>query len=121
MPNLQLTIGGRGYTVSAEVDEQPHIEMLARMIDERVRRAGLASGQSEARMLLVAALMLADELHEEHRKEPPPPPVIHAAPELAVAEPVMPAVRAEMVARIEALAERVEKLGRHLEEPRASA
>ncbi|WP_226015613.1 cell division protein ZapA [Novosphingobium sp. FKTRR1] len=116
MPNLHLTIGGRAYTVSADQDEQPHIEMLGRMIDERARRAGLASGQSEVRMLLVAALMLADELHEEHRKEPPPPPV--AAPQ-DTAEAVQ--ARAATLARINALAERVEKLAGHLEEPRANA
>jgi cell division protein ZapA len=116
MPNLQLTIGGRGYTVSASDDEQPHIEMLARMIDERVRRAGLAGGQSEARMLLVAALMLADELHEGHRKEPPPPPVL-----ATTAAPQPTQIREEVVARIDALAERVEKLAEHLEEPSSSA
>lgn len=125
MPNLNLTIAGRTYTVSAAADEQDHIAMLGRMIDERVRRAGSGSGQSETRILLIAALMLADELHEEHRKEPPPAPAPAPAampapepePESAPGE----AARAAVLARIEGLAARIEKLARHLEEPRTSA
>jgi cell division protein ZapA len=56
-------------------------------------------------MLLFAALMLADELHDLHRQMPPPG-------EDAPAEPA-----AEVIARIELLAARVEKLAAHLDEP----
>lgn len=125
MPNLNLTIAGRTYTVSAAADEQDHIAMLGRMIDERVRRAGSGSGQSETRMLLIAALMLADELHEEHRKEPPPAPapapMPAPEPEPEPESPPGEAARAAVLARIEGLAARIEKLARHLEEPRTSA
>lgn len=107
MSNVTLQIGGRPFTVSAAEGEEEHIEMLGRMIDERVKRMG-GAGQSEARMMLFAALILADELHEEHRKAPPPPPEPVAA---AAAE-----VPAEVISRIEALAERVEKLAQTLEQ-----
>lgn len=105
MSNVTLTIGGRPYTVSASDGEESHVEMLGRIVAERVTKAG--AGQSETRMLLFAALMLADELHELHRQMPPPQ---QEAP-----EPAQPA--AEVLARIETLAARVEKLAAHLEEP----
>jgi cell division protein ZapA len=108
MSNVTLTIGGRPYTVSAADGEETHIEMLGRMIAERVARGSGGAGQSEPRMLLFAALMLADELHELHRQLPPPQ---EEAPE----PEVQPA--AEVIARIETLAARVEKLAAHLEEP----
>lgn len=111
MSNVTLTIGGRPYTVSATDGEESHIEMLGRMVAERVTSGGTAAGQSETRMLLFAALMLADELHELHRQMPPPG---EQAPESAP-EPAQPA--AEVLARIEELAARVEKLAAHLEEP----
>ena len=114
MSNVTLTIGGRPFTVSAADGEESHIEMLGRMIAERVARGGSGAGQSEPRMLLFAALMLADELHEAHRNAAPPAP---AAP--APAAEARPA--AEVVARIETLAARVEKLAAHLEEPGAVA
>ena len=87
MTNVNLTIGGRPYTVSAPDGEESHIEMLGRMVGERVAQGGGGPAQSETRMLLFAALMLADE----------------------------PA--ADVLARIESLAARVEKLAAHLEEP----
>ena len=114
MSNVTLTIGGRPFTVSAADGEESHIEMLGRMIAERVARGGAGAGQSEPRMLLFAALMLADEQHEAHRNAVPPAP---AAP--APAAEARPA--AEVVARIETLAARVEKLAAHLEEPGAVA
>lgn len=107
MSNVNLTIGGRTFAVSAAAGEESHIEMLGRMIEDRVRKSGAAT-QNETRMLLFAALMLADELHDAHEKEAPP------APEPVAAAPAEPSP--EVIARVEALAERVEKLARHLEE-----
>ena len=106
MSNVTLTIGGRPYAVSAPDGEESHIEMLGRMVAERVANGGGGAGQSETRMLLFAALMLADELHELHRQMPPPQAEVPEAP----AQPA-----AEVIARIETLAARVEKLASHLD------
>lgn len=116
MSNVTLTIGGRPFTVSAADGEESHIEMLGRMIAERVARGAGGAGQSETRMLLFAALMLADELHELHNQLPPP--VTEALPHESASE-MQPA--AQVIARIETLAARVEKLAAHLVEPSPSA
>jgi cell division protein ZapA len=64
MSNVSLEIAGRKFTVACAPGEEAHIEKLGRMIDEKVAdMPGLAS-QGEARCLLYAALLLADELHE---------------------------------------------------------
>jgi cell division protein ZapA len=112
MSNVNLTIGGRVFTVAATNGEETHIAMLGRMIDERAGRLIAGPGQSETRMLLFAALLLADELHDAHRNAPPPPPEV---PEAEAEEAGR--TSAEVAARIEALAERVEKLAAHLEDP----
>lgn len=64
MSNVTLTIGGRPYTVACAEGEQHHIEALGRSIDGKLNGVPGLSGQSEARTLLFAALLLADELHE---------------------------------------------------------
>lgn len=107
MSNVNLAIGGRSFAVSCAEGEDAHVEMLGRMIDERARRVGGAP--SEARMLLVAALMLADELHEAHRQAPAP-----VNPAVA-ASPAVPVIDEAAVARVNQLAERLEKLGAALE------
>lgn len=63
MSNLTLTIGGRNFTVACANGEEAHVTQLGRIIDGKVAESGLA-GQGEARMLLFAALLLADENHD---------------------------------------------------------
>jgi cell division protein ZapA len=62
--NVTLRIGGRSFQVACAPGEEAHIQNLARIIDDKLSALG-AANQSESRMLLFAALMLADELHEQ--------------------------------------------------------
>ncbi|GHC86316.1 hypothetical protein GCM10019060_07750 [Novosphingobium pokkalii] len=110
MTNVTLAIGGRSLTISVAAGEEAHAEMLGRMIDDRVRRLGNIATQGEARMLLFAALMLADELHEVHSRPAPAPTPPPPAPEPASLPP-------ELVARVGKLAERVENLAQKLALP----
>lgn len=64
MSNVTLTIGGRFYSVACGEGEEAHIEALGRTIDGKLHGMPNLSGQSEARTLLFAALLLSDELHE---------------------------------------------------------
>ena len=70
MSNVNLSIGGRPYTVACGDGEEPHIERLVRMKDEKLARLPNIAGQSEPRLLLFAALFLADELHELRSRLP---------------------------------------------------
>jgi cell division protein ZapA len=64
MSNVTLDIAGRKFTVACGPGEEPHIETLGQIIDAKIEgMPGLAT-QSEARCLLYAALLMADELHE---------------------------------------------------------
>ncbi len=61
---MTLTIGGRNYPITCADGEEEHVMGLGRQIDERLKTMGAGNGQSEARTLLFAALLLADENHE---------------------------------------------------------
>jgi cell division protein ZapA len=122
--NVSLSIGGRNHVISVGADEEPHLRMLAQMIDDRVSKLGVGQGQTEARMLLVTALMLADELHTLQSAPAPAPVPAPAPPEPAPPEPAKRAAKAttaaaeiapEVLARVTALADRVEKLAARLE------
>lgn len=99
MSNVTVTIGGRHYTVACAAGEEQHIEMLGRSIDGKLQGLANLSGQSEARTLLFAALLLADELHERDLGGAP------AAPE---ADPRVAESLETLAARLEALAARLE-------------
>lgn len=87
MSNVSITIGGRAFTIACADGEEAHITSLGEMIDERLSAMGDQAGNSESRVLLFAALILADELHEAKRQSQAANPVLQiSAPLLAIAE-----------------------------------
>jgi cell division protein ZapA len=99
MSNVTVTIGGRHYTVACAVGEEEHIEALGRTIDGKLEGMASVSGQSEARTLLFAALLLADELYETRSGD------VRAGP----------ADDGQTADALERLAERLEDLAERLE------
>ena len=69
MSNVTLQIGGRSYIVACAEGEEAHVEVLGQLIDGKVQDLG-PSGHNEVRLLLFAALLLADELHDARSKGP---------------------------------------------------
>jgi len=76
MSNVTLEIVGRRYTIACAEGEEAHIEMLGASIDEKLSQLENLSGQSAERVLLYAALLLADELHESNSRGPAKDPVM---------------------------------------------
>jgi cell division protein ZapA len=98
--NVTLTLGGRSFTVACAEGEEDHVSGLGRMIASKIAAMGDLSSQSETRMLLFAALLLADELHEA---------TVRGGP---AAAPALPHGSAE---KLDAIAERLENLAMRLE------
>ena len=97
MAQVDLDIGGQKYDVACRDGEEPHLLALGRLVDAKTSEAAQAVGKmSEARQLLFAALLLADDLTEARRTANSLP-----GPETTVA--------VERIAdRLEALAARLE-------------
>ncbi len=70
MSNVTLNIGGRTFAVACADGEESHVAELGRLIDGKLASMGDMAGQSETRMLLFAALLMADELHEARSATP---------------------------------------------------
>jgi cell division protein ZapA len=65
MPQVSIMINGRAYPVACDEGEEDRIRDLARLIDSKVAGFARQVGQAgEARLLVLAALVLADELTE---------------------------------------------------------
>ncbi len=103
MSNVTLAIGGRTFTVACADGEEAHVARLGQLIDAKVTASG-AAGQTESRMLLFAALLLADEVHDLQSR---PGGAAAVSPDLA-----------ERLARV---AGRIENLAEVLETASASA
>ncbi len=103
MSNVTLTIAGRSFTVACAEGEESHVFGLGAMIDSKLSQMGDMTGQSESRMLLFAALLLADEAHEAARQPAAPPAAPSPAGDPAVAQ------------RLNAIAAKLENLAARLE------
>ena len=103
MASVDVEIASRGYSVACRDGEEAHLRSLAAIVDRKARDAAAAVGSmGEARQLLFASLLLADELKEVRSNGPVVPP----------AEPETESLIAEALER---LAERMEILAERLE------
>lgn len=106
MAEVTIEVGGRRYDVTCRDGEEPQLRRLAMLVDQKAEQARAAVGNAnESRLLLIAGLLLADELQDLRQGNTPP-----LAPEADLA----------LADAVEQLAERVETLAEHLE-TRASA
>lgn len=106
MATIEVEIASRRYSVACRDGEEEHLRSVAAVVDRKARDAAQALGSlPEARQLLFASLLLADELTEQKEGSEPAPPT---------QEPYDPAV----ANALEQLAERMEMLADRLEESR---
>ena len=62
MPEVTIMIGGRGFDVSCQEGEESYLHAAAKMLDEEAQVLSDQIGRMpEARMLLMAGLLLADK------------------------------------------------------------
>lgn len=63
MAEVKLNIAKREYIVTCRDGEEDHLVKLGEMVDAKAKEAGgNAAGLNESRLLLFAALLLADEV-----------------------------------------------------------
>lgn len=65
MAQLNIRINGYAYTVGCEDGQEAHLQAMAAEVERRIEQVKALGGQSgEARMLVLASLLMADELHD---------------------------------------------------------
>ncbi|HUH84797.1 MAG TPA: cell division protein ZapA [Stellaceae bacterium] len=101
MAQVAVTINGRAYPVACNDGEEQRITELARYVDGKVRTFARDLGQiGEARLLLLAALVLADELADAQSGTLANGPVD---------------LTGELAVQVETLAQRIETIASRLE------
>ncbi len=69
MSQLNVTINGRQFRMACEDGQEGHLQQLARELDERIVALRGQFGEiGDARLTVMAALMVADELAESGKK-----------------------------------------------------
>jgi cell division protein ZapA len=117
MPELEVQIGGRGFKVTCQAGQEHFLRSAAAMLDAEIAPL-LADGSRppDAKMLLTAGLMLADRtaaVEDELRGLRARLAELEARPvatrDVAVIPPQVAESLAELAARAEALAARLDE------------
>lgn len=120
MPELEITVGGRSFMVSCQPGEEHFLRAAAQMLDNEAQPLIASMGRlPEAKLLLMAGLMLADKtaaVEDELRQIKARVAELEARPapeaqrvEVPVIPPQVTETLAELAARAEALAARAEE------------
>lgn len=120
MSELEINIGGRSFIVACQPGEEQFLLSAAAMLDAEAQPLVAQMGRlPEARMLLMAALMLADKTasYEDELRQLrdagaalSPAPATISAPVAAETPTYLPDNLAEIAARAEALASQIEDM-----------
>jgi len=69
MSQLGVTINGRSYSIACDDGQEAHLTKLAAYLDTRVGEIAATMGQvGDARLLLIAGLLIADELSDANAR-----------------------------------------------------
>ena len=109
MAQVTVRINGYAYTLGCQDGEEQHLQSMAAEVERRIDSVKGAAGQSgEARMLVMAALLMADDLYEMGQTLK----AVQAGQLIPPAEP-----DAKLTRRLGKLAKRAEEIAVGLEHP----
>ena len=105
MAQVTIRIDGYAYQVGCEDGQEAHLTKMADEIEQRIAHIKEIGGQSgQARVLMLAALLLADELSDLKSK---PQQAAPASAPVAVAKPEVEQQRRARLRRVAARAEEI--------------
>lgn len=108
MAQVTLRINGYAYTIGCKDGEEKHLEAMGAEVSSRIEGVRAAAGPSgEARMLVMAALLMADDLFETRSRL--------AAAEASLQHGPQPDVK--LGRKLNRMAKRAEEIAEGLEHP----
>jgi cell division protein ZapA len=108
MAQVTVRINGYSYTVGCQDGEEQHLQQMAEQVERRIDSIKAVAGQSgESRMLVMAALLMADDLFEMGKAVKPAPD----------GGPAAPAPDTKLNRRLGKLAKRAEDIAAELGQP----
>jgi len=116
MATAVVTVAGRAYRVGCEQGEEPRLEALGRLVEERIEKLREGFGEiGDQRLLVMGALGFADEA-EDHRSraEALQQEVASLRAELAARDARAAALEARLAQSVTDAADRLDQLARDL-------
>ena len=107
MPLVNVMVNSRAYTIACDDGEEDHLRSLAATVDAKTREVLGSVGQvGDTRLLLMAALLLADD-HQDSR-------IAAATHPPSLPENPLPEAQDSAAAALEQAAQRIEDIAARL-------
>ncbi len=120
MAQVTVRINGYVYTVGCEDGQEAHLQAMVGQVERRISSIKALGGPSgEARLLVLASLLMADELHDLGKRMDAEPAQGTSSGAEASGEAAQAAAQADQEAaeRLRRLADRAEEIASGLEHP----
>jgi len=116
MATAVVTVAGRAYRVGCEQGEEPRLEALGRLVEERIEKLREGFGEiGDQRLLVMGALGFADEAEDQRsRAETLQQEVESLRAELAARDARAAALEARLAQGVTDAADRLDQLVRDL-------
>ncbi len=113
MPIVAIRLAGKTYQVACGEGEEERLHQLAQEVQDRINTLefNMKNKPGEVMSLLLSALMLADELSEKQKEIDD----LRANPAASIDDGRMARMEAAMIATMEEIASRVEKMAERVE------
>lgn len=68
MARVDITLGGRHYPIACDDGQEDRVRRIAAYIDKKITTMGTLAGATDTHVLVMASLMLGDELFDAHSR-----------------------------------------------------
>jgi cell division protein ZapA len=118
MGETNVIIGGKSFSIACDPGQEARVQQLGRYVDQRFAELSQGSGANNtAQMMVLTALVLADEIFDSREQLARATTAINAAnaqPKQNVYQGLAPAEEKEITETIAKLATKVEKLSKRV-------
>lgn len=104
MARVDISLGGRHYPIACDDGQEDRVRRIAAYIDEKISSMGSLAGATDTHVLVMASLMLGDELFDAQFRLKTAPAASGAADEELVATSIT-----QLTDRLETIAARLEQ------------
>jgi len=104
MARVDISLGGRHYPIACDDGQEDRVRRIAAYIDDKITTMGSLAGATDTHVLVMASLMLGDELFDAHSRLKSTPAESGAAEEESVAASI-----SHLANRLETIAARLEQ------------
>ena len=109
MARVDITLGGRHYPIACDDGQEDRVRRIAAYIDKKITTMGTLAGATDTHVLVMASLMLGDELFDAHARLEAVPAAAEDTQAMAREQEEVASSIAQMANRLELIATRLER------------